>query len=581
MLVRYSEAFAEPGGGLKLHARWSDSDGVEWRSTINLTPGQPEQILVSLQVEADSERQVLAFQAPPLLAGDGRTGAEKDSAHLPGIEWVSAEETSSAHSHIAGLQDQRVPHPNKITVPLMAVISGGKMLAVEWDPLQKWDGVHDRPSLMFDSPNRTYGEANHLMGLFLPSIPEWVDQYAFKARNPYPMIPGTPLRLTFSIVARDHATDVTPVSTWYQLHGAPSVPSLDRTYDEEQRSVPANSREPQRAVACPNCGIQKVAGGAENVEARVMTAIKNAETAMKRQSPDGWWKWGHDGTLINNTLNWTHSENLDEFGIAGDEAIGGYSTVFNEKFQNIDLFRAARYTGNRAFVEASLRALKRAQQFRRPEGGQPWELPLHTADILGAAYGVWTFVEGYRLTGDAKLLDQATYWGYAGLPFIYVWNAADQPHMRYGGIAVYGGSFMDYTLLGQPITWCAMDYARSLVDLASVEPQGPWRTVAQGILNTVILQHEKSGPNAGQWPDWRDVIKNRVVANVWYTDATPITQLQLEWQGVNTEPETTVAQGPRGEVRLTADGVIDRASRAIRCRTLKSTRGATQMPYSR
>jgi hypothetical protein len=558
MLVRYSQTSREAGRGLRLFSRWSDADGVEWRSRLELVPGKPGQILVSSEIEAGRERQLLAFQAPPLLAGDGGMGTEKDSAHLPGIEWVSAEETSSAHSHIPGLQDQRVPHPNKITVPLMAVISSGKMLAVEWDPLQKWDGIHDRPSLMFDSPNRTYGEANHLMGLFLPSIPEWVDQYAFQARRPYPLIPGTPLRLAFSILARDHSTDVTPVSTWYQLHGAPSVPPLDRTYEEERRSVLANSEKPQRIVECPNCGIQKPAGQAENVEAHILTAIKNAEAAMKRQGSDGWWKWSYDGTLINNTLNWTHAENFDEFGLPGEEAIGGYSTAFSEKYQNIDLFRAARYTGNPAFVEASLRALKRAQQFRRPEGGQPWELPLHTADILGAAYGVWTFVEGYRLTGDAKWLEQAEYWGASGLPFIYVWNANDQPHMRYGGIAVYGGSFMDYTLLGQPITWCAMDYAQSLVDLSRVDSKGPWRTVAQGILNNVILQHEKSGPNAGQWPDWRDIIKNRVVANVWYTDATPIVRLLLAWQGESMEPETKVVQGPRGQVRLTTDGAIEK-----------------------
>jgi len=105
-----------------------------------------------------------------------------------------------------------------------------------------------------------------------------------------------------------------------------------------------------------------------------------------------------------------------------------------------------------------------------------------------------------------------------------------------------------------------MDYARSLVDLARVDPSGPWRTVAQGILNNVILQHEKSGPNAGHWPEWRDVTKDRVVANIWYTDATPIAQLLLEWQGVYTEPETTTVQGPQGEVRLTADGAIERAS---------------------
>jgi hypothetical protein len=67
-----------------------------------------------------------------------------------------------------------VPHPNKITIPLMAVAHGGAALAVFWDCWQRWDGQHDRPAAAFASPNCLDGQTNHLLCLFLPSVPDGV-----------------------------------------------------------------------------------------------------------------------------------------------------------------------------------------------------------------------------------------------------------------------------------------------------------------------------------------------------------------------------------------------------------------------
>jgi hypothetical protein len=124
---------------------------------------------------------------------------------------------------------------------------------------------------------------------------------------------------------------------------------------------------------------------------------------------------------------------------------------------------------------------------------------------------------------------------------------------------VYGGSFLDYLLLGQGITWCAMDYAESLIDLALYDPDGPWKRVAQSILYNVILQHEKTGPNAGKWPDWRDLTKNRVLADVWYTNPRP-GELLLKWLGKDSEPPTTIVKAGEKNIRITADGVVQSAT---------------------
>ena len=55
----------------------------------------------------------------------------------------------------------------------MAFSRDNAALALYWDCMQKWDGANDRPAAVFASPNFIERQDNHLMGLFLPSVPNW------------------------------------------------------------------------------------------------------------------------------------------------------------------------------------------------------------------------------------------------------------------------------------------------------------------------------------------------------------------------------------------------------------------------
>src|SRR5262249_13009720 len=159
-------------------------------------------------------------------------------------------------------------------------------------------------------------------------------------------------------------------------------------------------------------------------------------------------------------------------------------------------------------------------------------------------------------------LKQADYWAKTGLPFIYTWAAADEPHMLYASIAVYGGSFMDYTLLGQLITWVGLDYADSLAGLVrasaasdATQTSGtlPWKKIAQGVVHNVVLQQEKTGEHAGQWPDWRELRTNRVIANSWYkNDPKPGLSLR-RWAGKDFDPSTVIVHTQAKDIRVTSD----------------------------
>ena len=80
------------------------------------------------------------------------------------------------------------------------------------------------------------------------------------------------------------------------------------------------------------------------------------------------------------------------------------------------------FSGDVELIREGLRVLKAMDRFRNtvPRGAQTWEVPLHTPDILASAHLVKAYTIGYELTGDPEYLEQARYWAWTGLPFIYL-----------------------------------------------------------------------------------------------------------------------------------------------------------------
>jgi hypothetical protein len=169
---------------------------------------------------------------------------------------------------------------------------------------------------------------------------------------------------------------------------------------------------------------------------------------------------------------------------------------------------AAAFCGDRELIARCLTAL-RAQQQRYangvPRGAQTWEIPLHTPDILASAHLVKAYVLGYKLSGDPVFLEQARYWAWTGVPFIYLVQPTYGAVGVYSTIAVLGAtSWRAPVWFGQPVQWCGLVYADALYQLAAVDPQGIWRTLAEGI-TVAGLQHtwKADDPNrVGLLPDY-------------------------------------------------------------------------------
>lgn len=548
----------------------------EWRFTIDSS--QPK-VSASSAITADKPLEILHFSGPMVYAGEGSFGAAKDEGLFPGLEYLLTERSSGTENAGAPYDLRTIPHPNKITIPLMTVREGGMLVSLEWDPLQKWDGVNDRPAAVFASPNFLDGQDNHLMGLFAPSVPEWMPENKQIASKPYTLDAGKSISLTADIIARsDSKTILDAIDGWVSRHPVPDPPDIgkksvelmdlcNKAYTESAWDPAAeawkhtntsqgsfdhmiavylkdqlNHRPPAKRTSIEPAFNEAMAGAKGNLSLDTALLTGGVEGALK-QTAD------HANGLIasqraDGSWPYTPDEKHSVFGKTGDSS-SGCSAAPAEV-----VLHYAVISGDVKAREAGLKALAYLDTQSRPEGAQTWELQLHVPDILASARLINCYLYGYQMTDDKKYLDRAIYWAKSGLPFVYLWNAADRPIMRYGAIPVFGVTwFTAQPWFGVCVQWCGLEYANSLLRLSDYDKGQPWDKIARGILNCGIQQQlyitEKYPADAGMYPDAYSPIKG---AEEYHWDLNPrlISRMFPRLFGTDAFPNTFIITDRRG-----------------------------------
>ena len=232
----FQEAAAEQGDGrvtLRLKGT-AEVGGAQVTVVLTLTLQQGKSYIdAAYALTADKALQVAAFRGPWLWAGEGSFGAKQDLALFPGSEYMETGERSSSTLDIAAPMNVRfAPHPNTVTVPSMAVEKDGCIVGLMWDPLQKWDGQHDRPTAVFASPNFIEGHANHLLGLCLPSIPDYLEPNKLLAKKAYELKPGAKLTLSAALYAEAKSEVLRSMDLYFERYGVPALPPKPRSYED-------------------------------------------------------------------------------------------------------------------------------------------------------------------------------------------------------------------------------------------------------------------------------------------------------------------------------------------------------------
>ena len=82
----------------------------------------------------------------------------------------------------------------------------------------------------------------------------------------------------------------------------------------------------------------------------------------------------------------------------------------------MDLTKLAELTGEESFRLGARKALDFCLPMQRPEGGDYWETPLHSPNLLAAGHAAIAYYLGYRAFDDPRYLDKGIHWIRALLP---------------------------------------------------------------------------------------------------------------------------------------------------------------------
>jgi len=585
---------------------FTDAGNANWRlsATFSLTPQGRFELRYSLDV--DQPRSLLAFDGPMVYVAEGASAVRRDGV-FPGLEWLAADEESSSSLDIAEDHADRlryVPHPNKVTIPLMSLRTDDGLVALLWDPHQNWDGERDRPTAVFASPDRFEGRASHLMGLALPSVPEFIPENKREAARPYPLQPGRSLTLTATLLAEPEARDALvaqdawveqfgipepmpyPRATleseiafsasayldslwlaekkmWLPFKGGPGIwmiPSRNPAYVYDLMTAASLAADAETRQACQQRLEMLAAQGpltpssddlgfdSGRAEQGLAALLAQAAGRIDSQGADGAWRFdaNRKDTGVFKGMDY-HELGPDQAAEIGTCARAAY-----------EILLPARMTGDAEAYAAGVRALKFMDQFTVPRAAQVWEVPVHTPDVLAAADAVDAYLEAYRIDGDRHWLEQAVKWARAGLPFIYLWNASEYPFMRYASIPVFGASWLKWSWFGRAVQWNGLRYAYALLKLSEYDATLPWRKIAQGVTVSGMYQQATAAPDIGLWPDsisLTDASKSGwifapqlILKNVYYLLGRPA------------EPQTRIVRTGDRSIHISSGAIISDAA---------------------
>jgi len=508
-------------------SRTTDPDGAEWtwRSTFRVESAGT--IANETTVTVNRDRAVVYLPMHTLIAGEKSFGAKKGQGLLGGLEYLD-DEPSSSEADIAGPEaNRRVPDSHKITMPLMAIQARERYVGLIWEHPRQF-------SALFDSPDRTFGSGGHVMGVMFPGS---------DARNreegsvlPYygeTLKANAPLVSRAWIIGGTGESVVPAVQHYVKLRGWPDLPQTGLSLADyvtlaAQGWLESKCRETNfyRHAVWPGFKPQSAADAAvfetwlaaQTKDAAQATALREAARgALSVVNPQSYYHstvshvrapaaplvFGGVREAVE-VARQTARGQLKRFNADGSipyrasrNGVDYGKTHFAPDANGLTaqvvatLLEAAAFCGDRELIAQGIEKLRALDKFRDtvPRGAQTWEVPLHTPDILASAHLVRAYTLGYELTAEREFLDQAIYWAWTGVPFVYLVNPTGQRVGPYSTIAVLGAtSWKAPVWFGRPVQWCGLVYADALYRLAPHDGSGPWKKLADGI-TAAGLQH--------------------------------------------------------------------------------------------
>ena len=497
-----------------------DSKGGKWEIQKRIRGGKQQGTLsVEVELKVNKDRDVLFMPWLTLFPGLGTFGQSKYQGLLAGVEYLCDEPSSSDADIVTPQHIRRVPDPVKITFPLMAIANNGNYLGVIWEP-------SNMVAATFDSPDRIYNSGSHVMALSAPAVGDLRFENELFAHSPFRLEANSPLKVSIMIIGGKGKSVVPAVKQYVAIKGLPDLPEFEGGLDAAVNllahgwmdSEINNNGLFRHAVWGDSFGPTVAADAAmfidwlavhsrdDKLRARLNLAEKQAlsriPSAQPFSSAVSHVRMPSPALLFGRTYEYVrhrHNDALRQLGGFDEKGIKlygpgktDYSRTHFAKHANglsgravAGILEAASLSADKELINKALALLDKQTVLYAdtvPRGAQTWEIPLHTPDIMASAHMVKAYTLGYIISGKEKYLEQARYWAWTGVPFVYLYPPTSEQVGLYTTIAVLGATNWKAPLwIGRPVQWCGLVYCSALHMLSDYDPKGPWRKIARGI----------------------------------------------------------------------------------------------------
>jgi len=497
-----------------------DSRGGNWQIQKRITAGRQQgTIIVEAEVKVDKDRDILHIPWLTLFPGLGTFGESKYQGLFAGVEYLCDEPSSSDADIAKPKHVRRVPDPVKMTFPLMAIANNGNYIGVIWEP-------SDMVAASFDSPDRIYDSGAHVMALSAPAVGELRFENELFAHSPFRLEANKPLKVSMLIIGGKGKSVVPAVRHYVDIKGLPDLPEFEGGFgaavnllahgwmDSEinnnglfRHAVWGDSFGPT-AAADAAMFIDWLANHTSDAQlrARLETgeeqALNRIPSAQPFSSAVSHVRLPTAPLIFGRTYEYVrhrHNESLRLLRSFDENDIKlyrpgrtDYAKTHFAKHANglsgrdmVRILEGAALSPDEELINKALELLDKQTVLYAdtvPRGAQTWEVPLHTPDILASAHMIKAYVLGYIISGKEKYLEQARYWAWTGVPFVYLYPPTSGEVGLYATTPVLGATSWQAPLwIGLPVQWCGLVYCSALHLLSDYDAKEPWQKIAKGI----------------------------------------------------------------------------------------------------
>ena len=556
-----------PDGGISTEATTTDADGRRWWIRRHfMTDKTNDALAVLTRIEAetpkDNGKPAKALHVPALtLFVDRDSNGHKHQAMLAGVEYLDDEPSSNTKEIRTHEHNRLIPAEYRLSAPMAVFTKDGSSFAALWMELEKIKRSGAGPSqcaAVFDTPDRLFKSGGHLLAFWAPAVGPARGESELDVYEPVPLHKLEHLAL-FKAGEGESVADA--IEAW--LSGTTLLPpdKIDQTTALEQLAhgwldsairegvkfkhaiggsfksslvadAPVLMQHLASALDREPKGDRKLAARLRSVAAEILAAVPKRDVGftgvshVRRPAPvlvagdvsaylarkNADLKSGNI-TLASGKRIWKPQPGKPDFGeTLGADHCNGYTAMALD-----GLLSAATWSGDEAEIAKALAIVDKATALYHgtvPRGAQPWEMPLHTPDIMASAHLVRIYTLAYLLKPDYAYLREARHWAYGGLSMVYIvpppfdFGAGVNPVGLYATCAVMGAThWVAPNWIGRPVQWCGLVYSAALWDLARIEPDVKarkfWRNIATGITVSGARQnHTAAEPRfVGLLPD--------------------------------------------------------------------------------